>query len=86
MNIQLKFTGAITFVGSLANEIKAQYDKNRWSHGKPTRMCTALNDLYSLEKKENEHKDKGLSSDLFSKSEDNNAVDGNESDSSGNGT
>ena len=49
-------------------------------------MCTALDDLYSLEKKENGCKDKGLSSDLFSESEDNNAVDGNESDSSGNGT
>ena len=82
----MKFTGAITFVGSLANEIKAQYDKNRWPHGKPTRMRTALDDLYSLEKKESKHKDKGLSSDLFSESEDNNAVDGNESDSSGNGT
>ena len=86
MNIQVKFTGAITFVGSLANEIKAQYDKNCWPHGKPNRMRTALDNLYSLEKKESECKDKGLSSDLFSESEDNNAVDGNESDSSGNGT
>ena len=86
MNIQLKFTVAITFVGSLANEIKAQYDKNHWPRGKPTRMRTALDDLYSLKERESEHKDKGLSSDLFSKSEDNNAVDGNESDSSGNGT
>ena len=70
----------------MANEIKAQYNKNRWPCGKPARMHTALDDLYSLEKKESEHKDKGLSSDLFSESEDNNAVDGNESDSSGNGT
>ena len=86
MNIQVKCTGAITFVGSLANEIKAQYDKNHWPHGKPARMHTALDDLYSLEKNESERKDKGLSSDLFSESEDNNAVDGNESDSSGNRT
>ena len=86
LNIQLKFTGVIIFVGSLGNEIKAQYKKNRWPHGKPARMCTALDNLYSLEKKENEHKDKGLSSDLFSESEDNNAVDGNESESSGNRT
>ena len=78
--------GAIIFVGSFANEIKAQYDKNRWPRGKPARMHTALDDLYSLEKKESERKDKGLSSDLFSESEDNNAVDGNESDSSGNRT
>ena len=77
---------AITLIGSLANEIKAQYDKNRSPHGKPARMCTALDDLYSLEKKESKCKDKGLSSDLFLESEDNNAVDGNESDSSGNGT
>ena len=75
----------ITFVGSLANEIKAQYDKNRWPHGKPTRIHTALDNLYSLERKESEHKDKGLSSDLFSESEDNNAVDGDDSESSGNG-
>ena len=86
LNIQLKFTGVIIFVGSLGNEIKAQYEKNCWPHGKPARMRTALDDLYSLEKKESECKDKGLSSDLFSKSEDNNAVDGNESESSGNGT
>ena len=86
MNIQVKFTGAITFVGSLANEIKARYDKNHWPDGKPTRMHTALDDLYSLEKKESECKNKGLSSDLFSESKDNNAVDGNESDNSGNGT
>ena len=86
LNIQVKFTGVIIFVGSLGNEIKAQYEKNHWPHGKPARMRTALDDLYSLEKKESECKDKGLSSDLFSESEDNNAVDGNESDSSGNRT
>ena len=86
VKFQVKFTGVIIFVGSLGNEIKAQYEKNRWPCGKPARMCTALDNLYSLEKKKSEHKDKGLSSDLFSKSEDNNAVDGNESDSSGNGT
>ena len=86
LNIQLKFMGLITFVGSLGNEIKARYEKNHWPRGKPARMHTALDDLYSLEKKESERKDKGLSSDLFSKSEDNNAVDGNESESSGNGT
>ena len=85
LNIQLKFTGVIIFVGSLGNEIRAQYEKNHWPRGKPARMHTALDDLYSLEKKENKRKDKGLSSDLFSKSEDNNAVDGNESESSGNG-
>ena len=49
-------------------------------------MCTTLDDLYSLERKESERKDKGLSLDLFSKSEDNNAVDGNDSESSDNGT
>ena len=86
LNIQGKFTHAVTFVGSLANEIKVQYDKNRWPCGKPTRMCTVLDDLYSLERKESERKDKGLSSNLFSESEDNNAVDGNDSESSGNGT
>ena len=86
VNIQGKCTHAITFIGSLADEIKAQYDKNHWPHGKPTRMHTALDDLYSLDRKESEHKDKGLSSDLFSKSEDNNAGDGNDSESSGNGT
>ena len=86
LNIQLKFTGLITFVGSLGNEIKAQYEKNCWPRGKPARMHTALDDLYSLEKKESERKDKGLSSDLFSESEDNNGVDGNESESSGNRT
>ena len=86
MNIQGKFTDGITFVGSLANEIKAQYDKNHWPHGKPTRMHTALDNLYSLERKESECKDKGRSSDLFFESEDNNAVDGNDSESSGYGT
>ena len=43
-------------------------------------ICTALR------RRRSERKDKGLSSDLFSESEDNNAVDGNESDSSGKGT
>ena len=72
--------------GSLADEIKAQYEKNHWPHGKPAQMHTALDDLYSLERKENEWKDKAMPSDLFTEYEDNNAVDGNDSESSGNGT
>ena len=74
----------ITFIGTLADEIKAQYMKNCWPHGKPTRMRTALDDLYSLERKENERKENAVSSDLYSESEDNNASDGNDSESSGN--
>ena len=72
--------------GSLADEIKAQYEKNHWPCGKPTEMHTALDDLYSAERKENEVKEKAMSSDLFSESEDNKAGDGNCSESSGNGT
>ena len=48
-------------------------------------MRTALDDLYSLERKENEWKEKAVSLDLYSESEDNNAGDGNDSESSGNG-
>ena len=57
--------------------------KNRYPHGKPVPMRTALDDLLSAERKENKKED---SSDLFSDSEDGNAVNTNESDSSGNGT
>ena len=46
----------------------------------------ALDDLYSLERKENERKENAVSSDLYSESKDNNAGDGNDSESSGNRT
>ena len=51
LNIQVKFTGVIIFVGSLGNEIKAQYEKNHWPCGKPARMHTALNDLTALRRR-----------------------------------
>ena len=86
MNIQYKYTSLWMLAGSLADEIKAQYEKNCWPHGKPPQMHTALDDLYSAERKENEVKEKAMSSDLFSESEDNKGGDGNDSESSGNGT
>ena len=86
MNIQEKCTYALTVIGTSADEIKAQYEKNRWPRGKLTRMCTALDDLYSLERKDNERKDKAVSSDLYSESENNNAGDGYDTESSGNRT
>ena len=57
--------------------------KNLYPRGKPAPMRTALDDLLSAERKENK---KEHSSDLFSESEDGNAVNTNDSDSSGNGT
>ena len=70
-----------SITGTLADEIKAQQMKNRYPHGKPPPMRTALDDLLSAERKENQ-----ASSDLYSDSEDNNEVNGNESESLGNGT
>ena len=70
----------------LADEIREQYEKNRWPHGKPVHMRNALDDLFSAERKEREKKEKAMSSDLFSESEDNNATEADDTDSSGNGT
>ena len=73
-------------VGTLADEIQAQYEKNRWPHGKPVRKHNALDDLFSAERREREKKEKVMSSDLFSESEENNSTEADDTDSSGNGT
>ena len=49
-------------------------------------MCNALDDLFSAERREREKKEKVMSSDLFSESEENNATEAEDTDSSGNGT
>ena len=49
-------------------------------------MCNALDDLVSAERKERENKEKAMSSDLFSESEDNHGTKAEDTDSSGNGT
>ena len=73
-------------VGTLGDEIQVQYEKNRWLHGKPVQKRNALDELFSVERREREKKEKVMSSDLFSESEENNPTEGDDTDSSGNGT
>ena len=49
-------------------------------------MRNALDELFSAERKKREKKEKVMLSDLFSESEENNSTEGDDTDSSGNGT
>ena len=49
-------------------------------------MCNTLDELFSAERKEREKKEKVMPSDLFLESEENNGTEGDDTDSSGNGT
>ena len=86
INIQMKCPRYNYIVGTLGNQIQAQYEKNRWPHGKPVRKCNALDELFSAERREREKQEKVMSSDLFSESEENNPTEADDTDSSGNGT
>ena len=80
-NIQHKCMQHPYFSGTLADEIKKQYMKNRYPKGKPKPQRTALDDLLSAERKEKLNNYE--SSDLYSQSDDGR---GSDSESSGQGT
>ena len=76
----------ITYVGTLKDEIKAQYMKNRFPNGVPKCKRDALDEMMSAERREREHKE--ALSDLYSDTDNEGTTKKyhNDSDSSGNGT
>ena len=57
INIQMKCPTHSYIVGTLADEIQAQYDKNRWLCGKPVQKRNALENLFSAKRREREKKE-----------------------------
>ena len=85
LDIRGKYTWTIIYVGTLKDQIKAQYMKNQFPNGVPKCKRDALDEMMSAER---ERECKEASSDLYSDTENEatSTKDANDSNSSGNGT